>query len=194
MKVYLTKGSGNAYKVTLLCSLIGVKCEGVEVDYANGANKKEPYLSINPRGQVPALEDNGRVFWDSNACLVYVARKYGGEKWLPSDPADMAEVMQWVALALNEIQFGLQYARGIVRKIRTGNYEECAALGRKGLDVLERRLARNDWLALGRPTIADVTNYPYVQRAPEGNIPLDPYPAVQAWLKRVEALPGYFAN
>ncbi len=192
MKVYQTKSSGNAYKVTLLCSLLGLKYETEEVDFANGAHKKEPFLKINPRGQVPALEDGGRIVWDSNACLVYVARKYGGEKWLPSDPGDMAEVMQWVALALNEIQFGLQYARGIVRKIRTGNYDECAALGRKGLDVLEARLKDNDWLALGRPTIADVSNYPYVARAPEGNISLDPYPAVKAWMKRIESLPGYF--
>jgi len=194
MKVYLTKGSGNAYKVTLLCSLLGLKYDTEEVDFASGAHKKEPFLKVNPRGQVPAIEDGGRVLWDSNACLVYVARKYGGEKWLPSDPGDMAEVMQWVALALNEIQFGLQYARGIVRKIRTGNYDDCAALGRKGLDVLEARLKDNEWLALGRPTIADITNYPYVARAPEGNISLDPYPAVKAWIKRIEALPGYVAN
>ena len=60
------------------------------------------------------IEDEGRVLWDSSACLVYIARKYGGEQWLPGDPGEMAEVIQWVALALNELQYGLQYARGIV--------------------------------------------------------------------------------
>ena len=64
----------------------------------------------------------------------------------------------------------------------------------QGLAILEARLASNQWLALGRPTIADIACYPYTSRAPEGNIALDPYPAVQAWIKRFEALPGYFKN
>ena len=59
------------------------------------------------------MEIEGRIFWDSTAHLVYLARKYGGELWLPGDPLDMAEVMQWMALAQNEIYFGLQWARGV---------------------------------------------------------------------------------
>jgi glutathione S-transferase len=194
MKLYMTKGSGNAYKVALLLSMLNIKYDPVILDTANKEHKRKPFIDLNPRGQVPVIDDDGRVLWDSNACLVYLARKHGGEKWLPTDPGQMGEVMQWVALALNEIQFGLQYGRGIVRGIRTGNWEECAALGRQGLAILDARLASNEWLALGRPTIADVTCYPYTARAPEGNIALDPYPKVQAWIKRFEALPGYFKN
>ena len=194
MKLYMTKGSGNAYKVSLLLSMLNVKYDPVILDTANKEHKKKPFLDLNPRGQVPVIEDNGRVLWDSSACLVYLARKHGGNQWLPTDPGEAAEVQQWIALASNDIQFGLQYARGIVRGIRKGNYEECAELGKQGLAVLEGRLGSNQWLALGRPTIADVACYPYTSRAPEGNIALDPYPAVQAWIKRFEALPGYFRN
>ena len=194
MKLYMTKGSGNAYKVSLLLSMLNVKSDPVILDTANKEHKKKPYLDLNPRGQVPTIEDNGRVLWDSSACLVYLARKHGGDKWLPTDPGEAAEVQQWIALASNDIQFGLQYARGIVRGIRKGNYEECAELGKQGLAVLEGRLKSNQWLALGRPTIADVACYPYTSRAPEGNISLEPYPGVQAWIKRFEALPGYFKN
>ncbi|MCC6534493.1 MAG: glutathione S-transferase family protein [Burkholderiales bacterium] len=192
MKLYTTKSSGNGYKVALLLSMLNRQYETVLVDFPGGEHKRESFTALNPRSQVPVLEDAGRVIWDSSACLAYLARKYGGEQWLPSEPGQMAEVLQWVALALNEIQFGLQYARGIVRGIRSGHYDECAALGRKGLDVLEGRLRGNDWLALGRPTIADIACYPYTARAPEGNVSLEPYPKVQAWLQRVEALPGYF--
>jgi glutathione S-transferase len=192
MKLYTTKNSGNGYKVALLLSMLKHPYETVIVDFPNGEHKRKPFTDLNPRSQVPVLEDEGRVLWDSSACLIYIARKYGGEPWLPNDPGEMGEIMQWIALALNEIQFGLQYARGIVRGIRTGHYEEGAELGRKGLGVLEGRLHWNEWLALGRPTIADVACYPYTARAPEGNIALDPYPAVQAWVKRFEALPGYF--
>ena len=59
------------------------------------------------------------------------------------------------------------------------------------LSEFEKHLAKIDWLALGRPTIADVACYPYVGLAPEGDIPLSPYPAIRAWCGRVERLPGY---
>lgn len=192
MKLYTTKSSGNGYKVALLLSMLGQPYETVLVDFAGGEAKRKPFIDLNPRSQVPVIEDGGRVLWDSSACLVYLARKYGGERWLPADPGQMGEVMQWVALALNEIQFGLQYARGIVKNIRTGHYEECAELGRKGLSVLENRLLGREWLALDRPTIADVACYPYTARAPEGNVSLESYPCVRAWHQRFEALPGYF--
>ena len=100
MKLYMTDTSGNAYKVRLLLSMLSVPYEKALIDARSGEHKKEPYLKINPRGQVPALEDGGRVFWGSTACLIYVARKHGGDKWLPTDPAGMAEVAQWLELVV----------------------------------------------------------------------------------------------
>lgn len=191
MKLYMTQNSGNAYKVRLLSALLNVPYEKAMLDFPNKQHKQPAYLAINPRGQVPALEDGDRVFWDSTACLVYLARKHGGEQWLPTDPAGMAEVMQWMALAQNEIHYGLQWARGVMNKIKTGNLEEYQGYGRQGLQVLQGRLKDNQWLALGRPTIADIACYPYVSLSHEGGLPLDSYPAVAAWVKRIEALPGW---
>src|SRR5262247_4756709 len=111
MKLFLLPSSGNAYKVRILLSLLKVPHERVIVDSSKREQKQAPFLKLNPRGEVPVLEDDGTVIWDSAACLAYVARKHGGEQWLPADPAGMAQVMQWMALAGNEIQFGLQYAR-----------------------------------------------------------------------------------
>jgi glutathione S-transferase len=191
MKLYMTESSGNAYKVRLLLGLLDVPYEKVILDFPNKAHKKPDYLAKSPRGQVPALEDEGRVFWDSSACLVYVARKFGGEKWLPSAPGDMAEVIEWVALAGNEIQFGLQYGRNIARGARKGSLEDAQAIGRIALDALEGRLKQHDWLALGRPTIADLACYPYTALAGEAKLPLDGYPGIRAWMQRLEALPGW---
>lgn len=191
MKLYMTQSSGNAYKPRLLLEMLKVPYERVIVDTKNKENRQPPYLAINPRGQVPALEDEGRIFWDSTACLVYIARKHGGERWLPTDPAGLAEVTQWLALSNNELHYGLQWARGVVNKIKIGNLEEYQGYGRNGLAVLQGRLKGNDWLALGRPTIADLACYPYVAVSAEGGFKLEDYPAVQAWAKRVEALPGW---
>ena len=94
MKLYMTQSSGNAYKPRLLLEMLKVPYEKVILDSKNKEHKQPPYLAINPRGQLPSLEDEGRAFWDSTACLVYIARKHGGERWLPTDPAGLDEVMQ----------------------------------------------------------------------------------------------------
>jgi glutathione S-transferase len=193
MKLYYVPVSGNSYKVRILLSLLKVPHEEIEVDTKNREHKQPAFLKLNPRGEVPVLEDDGVVLWDSAACLVYIARKHGGEQWLPTTPAAMAEVMQWVALAGNEIQFGLQYARRGVLQDRwtAGTLDQGQALGRVALNALELRLKGNDWLALGRPTIADVACFPYVETAPEAKIPLAPYPGIVAWLARCKALPDW---
>lgn len=194
MKLYYMPSSGNSYKVRILLSLLKVPYEKVVLKGGAAREQKQPeFLRLNPRGEVPVLEDDGTVLWDSAACLVYVARKHGGESWLPSAAAEMAQVMQWVALAGNEIQFGLQYARRGVLQDRwtAGTLEQGQAMGRVALNVLEIRLKANDWLALGRPTIADVACFPYVETAPEARVPLDPYPGILAWLARCKALPGW---
>ena len=191
MKLYDFELSGNAYKVRLLLSLLGLNYERVPVDLSQGEQRQAAFLKLNPRGQVPTLDDGGIVVWDSLAILVYLARKYGGEKWLPLTAEPMAEVMQWLAVMENEALFGLAKARVICKFKRPGNLEEAHALGRKGLDVIEQRLASHPWLALDRLTIADIACFPYVALAPEGEIPLDGHAAVRGWIDRIKALPGF---
>ena len=191
MKVYINERSGNSYKPLLLLSMLGIPYETVAIDLARREQKRPEYLKVNPRGLVPALEDAGTVVWDSTAILVYLARKYGGDAWLPVAPKPMAEVMQWLAFAQNEIHYGLQFARAIRHFGRPGNFQECQAYGKNALSVLDRWLAGNGWLALGRMTIADVACYPYVALAPDADIDMGPYPSVLAWIDRIKAQPGY---
>jgi glutathione S-transferase len=196
MKLYMASPSGNSYKVQILLALLKVPHEKVVINLPKKEQKAPDYLRVNPRGEVPALEDDGTVIWDSAACLAYIARKHGGEQWLPCAPAEIGQVMQWVALAASEIQFGLQYGRrGVVQgRWTAGNLEQCQATSAVALSVMENRLKDNEWLALGRPTIADIACFPYVETAPEARVPLDPYPSVVAWLARCKALPGWPAR
>jgi glutathione S-transferase len=193
MKLYYATISGNSHKVRILLALLNVAHEKVPLDLRRQEHKAPWFLGINPRGEVPVIEDDGVTLWDTAACLVYIARKYGGETWLPVAPAAMAEVMQWLALAASEIQFGLQYARrGLLQgRWTAGNLEQSQAIGRIALAVIEERLQSNKWLALDHPTIADIACFPYVETAPESGIPLDPYPRIVAWLARCKALPGW---
>jgi glutathione S-transferase len=191
MKLYMSPSSGNAYKVRVLLALLKIPCEVKAVDWAGKEHKSPAFLKLNPRGQVPVMEIENRVFWDSTAHLVYLARKHGGEQWLPTDPLGMAEVMQWMAFAQDEVQFGLQWARGVKKGMKTGSYEEYAGHAKRAMDMLEAHLASLDWLAVGRPTVADISVYPYVKRAPEAGFAMSGYPKVAAWLARCEALPGW---
>ncbi|MGH8743736.1 MAG: glutathione S-transferase family protein [Burkholderiales bacterium] len=191
MKLYDRDVSGNSYKIRLLLSMLGLPYETVNINTAKGEQKQPEFIKLNPRGQIPVLEADGKAIWDSTAILVYLARRYGGEKWLPLDAHDMAEVMQWLAMAQNEILYGLARARAIVLFNRKADLNEAQAAGQNALKVLESHLQHHEWLALGRVTIADIACYPYVALAEKGGIPLDPYPSVLAWMKRTQLLPGF---
>jgi len=193
MKLYDFELSGNCYRVRLLLSLLNLKHDLAMVNLAKGEQRESWFLELNPRGQVPILDDDGTVVWDSMAILVYLARKYGGETWLPVDAEDMAKIMQWLAVMENETLYGLGKARIICKFKRPGNLEEAQLLGRKGLDVLEQRLAAHQWLALDHLTIADIGCFPYVALASEGEIGLDPYPSVRSWIERIKSLPRFVA-
>ena len=190
--LYGTPVSGNAYKARLLLSLLGLEFEETVINLRTGENRTGSFLALNPRGQVPVLTDGEVTVWDSQAILVYLARRYG-EAWLPVEPAAMAEVMQWLALAENELLFGLARARAAKVFGRDFDLASCQAYGHAGLKVLEQRLAEHPWLAAGKPTIADVACMPYAALSYMGDIPLDDYPAVRAWIDRVRALPGFIA-
>jgi glutathione S-transferase len=143
--------------------------------------------------QIPVLVADGKTYWGTIAILVYLARQYGGAAWLPADAAGEAEVTQWLGLAQNEIFYGLGRARSMRgrRWHGYGTLEEAHAIAQVALRALEGRLAAHDWLALDRPTIADVACYSYTVFAPEGGISLKPCPAVRGWLARIQALPRY---
>ena len=191
IKLYDLEISGNCYRVRLLLSMLRVPHELRTVNLMNGEQREAWYLALNPRGQVPVLDDDGTILWDSLAILVYLARKYGGEQWLPTDAKQMAEVMQWLAVMENETLYGLGKARIICKFKRPGNLEEAQTLGRKGLDVLEQRLTKHQWLALDRLTIADIGCFPYVALAAEGQIDLATYQAVRQWIERIKGQPGF---
>jgi glutathione S-transferase len=196
MKFYTAAVSGNAYKVRILLELLHVPHDKVLLDLAKREHKGAEFLRLNPRGEVPVIEDAGTAIWDSGACLIYIARKHGGEQWLPTAPAPMAEVMQWMSLAASEIQFGLQYARrGLLQgRWTAGTLEQGHSIARVALTAIEQRLERHEWLALGHPTIADIACFSYVETAPESGIPLDAYPHVNAWLARCTGLAGWPAR
>ena len=70
--------------------------------------------------------------------------------------------------------------------------QEGAMRGNKSLRILEQQLSTEKWLALGRPTIADLSVFVYIALAPMGDISLEPFPLVREWIERIKALKGFF--
>ncbi|MGF6711602.1 glutathione S-transferase [Luteibacter sp. W1I16] len=191
MKLYHHPLSGHSHRARLFVSLLGLPHELVEVDLMAGAHKTPEYLKLNPFGQVPLLDDDGVVVADSNAILVYLAKKAGRTDWLPEDPAGASAVQRWLSVAAGDVAYGPAAARLITVFGAKYDANEVIARAHVLLKRLESRLSEQDWLASERPTIADVALYSYIARAPEGNVDLSDYPAVKDFLRRIENLPGF---
>lgn len=193
MKLYHHPLSGHAHRARLFLSLIGVPHELVEVDLMAGAHKTPAFLKLNRFGQVPVLDDDGTVISDSNAILVYVAKKFGKTDWLPEAPQAAAAVQRWLSVAAGQIAFGPAAARLVTLFGAKFNAEDVIGRAHAVLQAIDAALADRNWIAAAQPTIADVALYSYIARAPEGNVDLSAYRNVNAWLGRIEALPGFVA-
>ena len=191
MKLYYHPLSGHSHRARLFLSLLSIEHQSIQVDLAAAEHKSAEFLKLNRFGQVPVLVDGDTTIADSNAILVYIARKFGKTDWLPQAPAQEAAVQRWLSVAAGEIAFGPAAARLITVFGAKYNAEELIARAHRILKLIDEELAGREYIAQAHPTIADVALYSYIARAPEGNVDLSFYPNVNAWLRRIEALPGF---
>lgn len=192
IKLYRHALSGHSHRAELFLALLGLEAELVDVDLAAGAHKQTDFLAKNRFGQVPVLEDGDTVIADSNAILVYLANRYDpGNAWLPLDAVASADVQRFLSVAAGAVASGPAAARLVNVFGAALDHQRAIELARNVLGVLDSHLQGRDWLVGENPTIADVANYAYIAHAPEGDVSLDGYPNVRAWLGRVEALPGF---
>ena len=191
MTLYEFALSGNCHKIRLMLSLLGLDYRSVIVNGSERQQKSVDFLSMNPFGQVPVLTDDDVIVRDSQAILVYLARKYGNEQWLPNEATALAEVATWLSTAANEVSMGPNRLRLHYKFGRAINSEESRQTAINLLNILQGRLEKYEWLATDHLTIADIAIYPYIALAPEGRLDLESYPAVTGWVSRIQALPGY---
>jgi len=190
MRLYDNPISGNCFKVRLFLALIGKEYESVYIDSVKGETRQATFLAISPRGLIPVLEDQGERIADSMAILVYLAKHYAPQ-WLPENAREHAKVMEWLAIAADELQHGAAQARRIKKLGIAGDLTQAQMCAERGLSLLEKRLEEHPWLVGNQATIADIACYPYVALLPEGGVPLDPYPPIRDWMARITQLPGY---
>lgn len=183
--------SGHAHRVELMLSLLKLEYQLVDVDLMTGAQKQPDFLAKNPFGQVPVLEDGDITLWDSNAILIYLAHTYGNDSWLPLDPVAEAKVTPWLAVAAGKIAYGPAAARLVTIFGASLDHQAAIDTANGLFAVMEKLLGRQTFLAGETPTIADIAAYSYIAHAPEGGVSLADFPAITAWLSRIEKLDGF---
>ncbi|MEO8182384.1 MAG: glutathione S-transferase N-terminal domain-containing protein [Deltaproteobacteria bacterium] len=183
--------SGHCHRVELLLSLLELPFEIVDVNLGAKEHKTARFLALNPFGQVPVIEDGELTLADSNAILIYLAAQYGGARWAPSSPLLAAEQQRWFSIAAGPLAHGPAAARA--HRLFGSPLDLPAAQARAHalFALMNRHLTERAFLLGSELGLADVANYAYVARAPEGGVELDEYPLLRAWLGRIEATPGF---
>ncbi|MYN00803.1 glutathione S-transferase family protein [Pseudoduganella sp. DS3] len=196
MTLYDYLPSQNAYKVRLLLSHLDLPYRTEMVSIFEGAGQHPDYLAINPTGAVPALQlEDGRVLAESNAILTYLAT---GTPYLPSDAFAAAKVQQWMSFeqdyVLNIASLRHWTMTGKLARRPAALVEMRRAGGLRALQILERELAQRPFICGDSYTIADISLFAYTHRADEAGLPLREFPHVCAWLERIRAQAGFYAE
>jgi glutathione S-transferase len=193
MRLYDYAASCNAYKVRLLIAELGLDVERVEVDIFAGETLTDAFAAINPARTVPVLElDDGRVLPESGAILWHLAES---TPLLPADPWARAQVLRWMLFEQADL---LPATGGLRFRLQTGRWapgspEAIArhAAGVEVLTLLDDHLRDRAYVVDDAFTIADVALYGYTHVAHEAGLPMDDFPAIDAWLARIAARPRH---
>ncbi|MAD00431.1 glutathione S-transferase [Pseudomonas abyssi] len=194
MKIYGDHRSGNCYKLELLCALLDLDYEWQTVDIMRGDTRTPDFLARNPNAKVPLLElDDGRCLAESNAILLFLAE---GSRLVPTEPFSRARMLQWLFFEQYSHEPYIAVARFIALYLglpeeRRADYLSKQAGGYNALDVMETQLQSSPYLVADEPSLADIALYAYTHVAADGGFELTGYPAITAWLRRIESLPGY---
>lgn len=188
MRIYGDSISGNCLKVRWVAEYLGRSFDWIETDILKGESRTPEFLALNPAGQVPlVILDDGRPLAQSNAIILHLAE---GSDLVPTDAYDRARMLEWmfweqyshepyVAVA----RFQVRYAGKPVSELEPRLVER----GKGALQRLEDGLALSPFLVGEAVSLADVALVAYTRVAHEGGFDLGDYPAVAAWVKRVEA-------
>jgi glutathione S-transferase len=184
--------SGHSHRAELMLRLLDLPFAFHQVDLAGGEQRSESFLRLNPFGTVPVIEDDGVVVADSCAILVYLATKYDADGlWLPRDAEGAAQVQRWLSVAQGPVFNGPCSARLVTVFGMDFDHARAKAVAERLFTTLDAVLAERTFFVNERPTIADVALYSYIAHAPEGGVALTPHAHLVAWLRRIEALPGF---
>jgi glutathione S-transferase len=188
--LYCFAQSGNAYKAALMLNLCGAKWAPRFVDFFNGETRSDEYRArVNEMGEVPVLDHGGKLFSQSGVILHYLAehfRKFQGE--------DRLEVLRWMLWDNHKLTSYIATLRYMVTLAKVGDpqvHEFLRGRVRGSLIILDLHLKNSAFVVGNTPSIADFSLCGYLYWPQEFGVSWAEFPAVEAWLDRIKALPGW---
>lgn len=187
LTIYGDSISGNCLKVKWTADHLKIEYEWIETDVLNGETRSPAFLSVNSAGQVPTVVlPDGRALAQSNAIIIYLAED---SALMPQSTYDRAKMLEWLFWEQYSHEPYIAVARFQVRYLRKPIADLDSRLVEKGssaLELLEKALGASDYLLGRQLTLADLSLVAYTRTAHEGGFDLTLYPAIKAWIARVE--------
>ncbi|MGU3385319.1 glutathione S-transferase family protein [Methylobacterium sp. D53M] len=187
LTIYGDPGSGNCLKVKWVAAHLGIPAVWRDVDVPGGGTRRPEFLALNPAGRVPIVVlPDGTVLSESNAIIVYLAE---GSALVPAEALPRARMLQWMFWEQYSHEPYIAVRRYQLHYLKRAPEDLDPKLAERGADALrlmEDTLGRSAFMAGETLTLADVALVAYTRMAHEGGFDLTDYPAIRAWVGRVE--------
>ncbi len=196
-QLYCFAQSGNAYRAALMLNLIGADWEPVWYDFFGTAPQRSPEFrdTINEMGEAPVLVHGKKKLSQSGVILTYLARK--SKQFLPQNEDEELEALRWIIFDNQKVNGFLGPYR-FLKNFAPKPGDPAVMAFMKGridgaLTIVNKRLQKTPFLVGDRPTIADISmcGYLYYPAEEFGFDIRKDYPAISAFLDRVQALPNW---
>ena len=190
--------SSPSNKVRLCASYLALPYEYHHVELSQGQHMSPDFLTVNPAGRVPAINDDGYTLSQSDAICKYLCAVSGPSKFYPEDPQEQGQVNQWidhssqhVAPAINRLFFNRVVAPMIGAEIDESSVKTGIGMLERDLPVFEKQLDGKDYLLGSSITLADITLIASLEPAEMVGFELKPYKEITRWRKTVMAREFY---
>ena len=199
MRLYHFPLSSNARRARMTALQLGVPVEEVIVDLSKGQQRTPEFLALNPAGRVPVLVDGDFVLTESHAIMAYLADLSGPTPLYPAERKERADVNRWLFWSAHHFTPAVsvlnweRLVKGLIggqpadpKEEERGErlVTECARL-------LDDHLAKNEWLAQGRLTLADIAVATPLMSTVPARLPVDDRRHLRAWFGRIQELESW---
>lgn len=200
MRLYFYPLSSNSRRVTMTAHQLGIELDLVVVDLLKGEHRDPAFLRLNPNGRVPLLEGDSFYLWESHAIIQYLADRCCSEVYYPSELRARADINRWLFWSAYHFTPAIGFiSRERVSKKMVGGSGEPdpieigrgEALLHAACDILDSHLARTDWIAQDRLTLADLAIAAPLMHTTAAQLPVSGYMNIQKWFKRIQSLDAW---
>jgi glutathione S-transferase len=196
LKIWGRRSSANVQKVMWLVGELAIPHEHMPAGGPYGLVNEPKFRAMNPNGLVPVIDDDGLILWESNAVVRYLAARYGGEDWWPSDPRKRAVMDQWMDWSATTFQPEINgafwaYWRTPEHQRDWDKIKYFEQRCERALRLLDAELERRPYVAGDQFSVADIPSGVHLYRLYTLGRPVPHLENIEAWYRRLEARPAY---